>query len=117
MTRAVARIKLKEMTRHSPNRRREQRFPVGCLVHFISDKGIPPEGFTSCGGFDMSVEEIPVGSLGIVVKSPYTAYAPNVYCGDLVSWVLVGGQVLEVPHFHLRRCDDLEAKARRLSGR
>jgi hypothetical protein len=90
---------------------------VGCLVHFVSDKGITPEGFTSCGGFDIAVEEIPVGSLGIVVKCPYTRYASWENDANLVSWVLVGGQVLEVPHFHLRRCDDMEAKARRPSGR
>jgi hypothetical protein len=30
---------------------------------------------------------------------------------EIMSWVLVLGVILEVPHFHMRRCDELEAAA------
>lgn len=96
------------MSRRNANRRPKPRFPIGCLVRIVSDKGIPPEGFRPGDGFDVSTEEIPEGSVGVVVNQPGTRYIKSDLDGEIMSWVLVCGHILEVPHFHLRRCDELE---------
>ncbi len=101
-----------EVPKSSANRRENPRFPTGCLVRVVSDKGIPPEGFRPGGGFDIITEEIPVGSVGVVVNPPSSRYIKPDFDSDIMSWVLVLGQLLEVPHFHLRRCDEVDTKKR-----
>jgi hypothetical protein len=99
------------MARRGGNRRDRPRFPVGCLVSLVSDKGIPPEGFRPGGGFEVHSEEIPEGSVGIVVNPPFAHYFGVGPGQEIMSWVLVLGVILEVPHFHMRRCDDAETAA------
>jgi hypothetical protein len=70
----------------------------------VSDKGISPEGFRRGGcGFDVDMAELDEGELGIVVKPPGVRYIKTDPRGEIMSWVLVRGEMLEVPHFHLRR--------------
>lgn len=78
------------------------RFPVGCLVRFVSDRGITPEGFRLEVGRGLSVQEVPEGAMGVVVNPPSAVY-PGVMGKDIMCWVLVHGELLEVPFPHLRR--------------
>jgi len=92
------------VARRSSNRL-EPRFPPGTLVRVVSDNGIPPEGFRlGSHGFTVWADEIPDGTLGVVVNTPETTYTRVRRADeDITSMVLVHGEVLEVPHFHIRR--------------
>ena len=80
------------------------RFPVGCLVRFVSDRGITPEGFRfEAGSGSLRVEEVPEGSMGVVVNPPNAVYPGSAMGKDIMCWVLVHGELLEVPFPHLRR--------------
>jgi hypothetical protein len=79
------------------------RFPVGCLVRFVSDRGITPEGFRLTAERGLSVEEVPEGTMGVVVNPPSAVYPGSVMGKDIMCWVLVQGELLEVPFPHLRR--------------
>lgn len=92
------------MRKQTGNKLPEPRFPVGCLVRIVSDKGISPEGFRRGGsGFSVDMAELVEGDVGIIVKPPGVRYIKTDPRGDIMSWVLVRGEMLEVPHFHLRR--------------
>ena len=75
------------------------------MVRVVSDKGIPPEGFRlGSHGFTVWAEEIPDGALGVVVKPRDTEYVRVKSDSDgLTAMILLDGEVLEVPHFHIRR--------------
>jgi hypothetical protein len=76
---------------------------VGALVRLVSDGDFPPEGFRSGGGFEVLTVEIDIGALGVVVNQPSTRYVLCVQDREMMVWVLVEGQLLEVPNVHLRR--------------
>jgi len=89
--------------KHDGNKLPDPRFPVGCLVRIVSGKGISPEGFRRGGsGFSVDMAELDEGDVGIIVKPPGVRYTKTDPGGDIMSWVLVRGEMLEVPHFHLR---------------
>lgn len=75
------------------------------MVRVVSDRGIPPEGFRlGRHGFMVWAEEIPDGALGVVVNSPETTYTRVMRADeDVTAMVLIEGEVLEVPYFHVRR--------------
>ena len=87
----------------SGNKREAPKFPVGCLVRLVSSRSMPPEGFRLESGYSITTEEIPDGSLGVIVHPPFVRYVSSDPDRDIMAWVLVGGQVLEVPHIHIRR--------------
>ena len=79
------------------------KFAVGELVRLASRGGYPPEGFQDTGGFDACIMEIPEGSLGVVVHPPATSYSLPKEQRDIMTWVLVNGHLLEIPHPHIKR--------------
>ena len=92
------------MARRTGNRV-EPRFPIGTLVRVVSDRDIPPEGFRlGSHGFTVWAEEIPDGALGVVVNSSETTYTRVMRSDeDVTAMILIEGEVLEVPYFHIRR--------------
>lgn len=78
------------------------KFTVGELVRLVTSRGSPPEGFRTTSAFEACAVEVPEGAVGVVVNPPSSSYSLHEQ-GDIMSWVLVDGHVLEVPHPHIRR--------------
>ena len=79
------------------------KFPVGALVRLVDSNGFPPEGFHPGCGFEVLTIEVPAGAVGVVVNPPSTRYALSVRDQNLMIWILVDGQLIEMPNIHLRR--------------